>query len=60
MAGLLACPVFDAFPSASRRTVAKEFQKQKNGLTAAGTAPDSHRIPFLIVMNQHLTKSSAI
>lgn len=32
MAGLLACPVFDAFPSASRRTVAKEFQKQKTDL----------------------------
>jgi len=27
--------------------VARGFQKVKTGFTAAGTAPDSHRIPIL-------------
>ena len=39
MAGLLACPVFEAFPSRKLRTVAEMFQKHA-GLTAAGTAPE--------------------
>jgi hypothetical protein len=47
-AGLLARPAFDAFPSRVRWTVAKDFQKLNVGLTAAGTAPDFHRIPSLV------------
>ncbi|AHW61756.1 hypothetical protein FH5T_07635 [Draconibacterium orientale] len=46
LAGLLACPVSEAFPSVNWRTVAKDFQKHIYGLTAAGTAPDFNRIPF--------------
>jgi hypothetical protein len=55
MAGLLARPVFDAFPSGSCRTVAKDFQKRYFGLTAAGTAPDLHGIPSLYRQKKFLT-----
>ena len=53
MAGLLARPVFDAFPSAGWRTVAKDFQKHCYGLTAAGTAPDFHGIPSFVSSKEY-------
>lgn len=54
MAGLLACPVSDAFPSVNWRTVAKDLQKHIVGLTAAGTAPDLHGIPSLVLSKDNL------
>ena len=44
-AGLLTYPVYCAFPT--MKSVAKECNKHTvaKGLTAAGTVPDSHRIP---------------
>ncbi len=54
MAGLLARPVFDAFPSQELGTVAKDFQKHFTGLTAAGTAPDFHGIPSLVLSRDNL------
>jgi len=34
-----------AFPSA-KRTVAEEYRQERKELTAAGTVPEFHRIPF--------------
>jgi len=46
LAGLLACPVF-ARPSRYIKATVAEFELQNvNGLTAAGTAPVFHRIPY--------------
>jgi len=47
LAGLLARPVFCAFPSRLIATVTL-IQRPFYGLTAAGAAPEFHRIPFLI------------
>ena len=45
MVGLLTCPVYCAFPT--MRVSGQECNKHivAQGLTAAGTVPDSHRIP---------------
>ena len=59
-AGLLACPFFlKAFPSGCAGQW-QVFVKKKLiglGLTAAGTAPDFHRIPFLFLQNDVLQKT---
>jgi hypothetical protein len=46
-AGLLACPVICTFPSRTLATVALDSDSVF-GLTAAGTAPELHRIPSFI------------
>jgi hypothetical protein len=46
MAGLLTFPDLMSFPSRQTGTVDNELIKSLNGITAAGTVPDSHRIPF--------------
>jgi hypothetical protein len=51
VAGLLARLLFDAFPSPCG-TVAFEVQKVFFRLTAAGTAPDLHRIPMLVLVDR--------
>ena len=60
MAGLLACPVF-ARPSRYIKATVAEFELQnENGLTAAGTAPVLHRIPFsdsLLQTKRFVTKN---
>jgi hypothetical protein len=54
-AGLLAYSFSGAFPFANRRTVA--YLPENTEITAAGTAPDLHRIPFSqILMNLFLSQ----
>lgn len=45
-AGLLACPDRNAFPIPSRNQWLETCRGTIEGLTAAGTAADSHGIPF--------------
>ena len=45
-AGLPACRISGGLPIRRGRTVAQGSQKLLLRLTAAGTAPDFHRIPF--------------
>jgi len=47
LAGLLACSIFDAFPSFW--TVALEYQRHIKELTAAVSAQDFHLIPFSLM-----------
>ena len=53
MAGLLTHPVVDAFPPRKKPDSGVKFQQQncleQLGFTAAGTAPDLHRIPYYAV-----------
>ena len=47
MAGLLTFPCLLAFPTMCLRECQWHFkQTLKKGITAAGTVPDSHRIPL--------------
>lgn len=46
MAGLLTFPDLMSFPFRNSGTVDNELIKSLNGITAAGTVPDFHRIPF--------------
>lgn len=61
MAGLLAHPVFYAFPLHHAATVAVELENHYYGLTAAGTAPEFNRIPssFYLLNKQIKTKFEA-
>jgi len=50
VAGLLARLLFEAFPSRVRNS-GRSFKKFVLRLTAAGTAPDLHRIPMLVLVD---------
>lgn len=60
MAGLLTYSLSKAFPSAGWRTVAREFRKHVNELTAAGTVQDFHPIPILSPKPQGLLMDTKI
>ncbi len=45
-AGLLTFPDLASFPPQCIGAVEKDMTNSFNGITAAGTVPDFHRIPF--------------
>ena len=50
MAGLLAYSVFRCLPAFKNLAVTMSVRKTIHELTAAGTAPVFHRIPFLLFL----------